>query len=83
MLKDNPLLIDEDGNTKYVSIYIEQMYSPMVSKKLAEMLRKKWTLQQKHPDWEMFLMYPAKLMRRAENGPAIQIPASVLQEAEE
>ena len=83
MLKDNPLLIEEDGNTQYVSIYIEQMYSPTVSKKRAEMLRKRWKLKQKHPDWEMFLSYPANLMRRVENGPAIQIPASVLQEAEE
>ena len=83
MLKDKPLLIEEDGNIKYVSIYIEQVYSPMVSKKRAEMLRKRWKLKQKYPYWEMFLLYPTKLMRRVENGPAIQIPASVIQEAEE
>ena len=83
MLKDNPQLIEEDGNTKYVSIYIEQMYSPMVTKKRAEMLRERWKLKQEHPDWEMFLSYPAKLMRSGENDAVIQIPASVLQKAEE
>ena len=45
LLKDNPLLVEEGGNTKHVSIYIEQMYSPMATKKRAEMLRKRWKLK--------------------------------------
>ena len=78
MLKENPLTCEEDGVTNIVSIYIEQMYSPIITRKRSEMLRKRWQLKQQHPDWEVFLVYPAKLLRRTADGNIEQIPASVL-----
>ena len=39
MLKENPLTCEEDGVTNIVSIYIEQMYSPVITRKRSEMLR--------------------------------------------
>ena len=64
MLKENPLTCEEDSVTNTVSIYIEQMYSPVTTRKRSEMLRKRWQLKQQHPDWEVFPAYPAKLLRR-------------------
>ena len=63
MLKENPLTCEEDGVTNIVSIDIEQMYSPVITTKRSEMLRKRWQLKQQHPEWEVFPAYPAKLSR--------------------
>ena len=53
------------------------MYSPVITRKRYEMLSKRWQLKQQHPEWEVFLAYPAKLLRRTAYGNIEQIPASV------
>ena len=51
MLKENPLSCEKDldGVTNTVSIYIEQSYSPVTTRKRSEMFKKRWKLKQQYP----------------------------------
>ena len=60
-LKENPFIFKQEA----VQIFIEPLYSPKVAKQRKDMLRVRYKLKQKHPSWDMFLRFPAKLVRCA------------------
>ena len=63
-LKENPFIFKQEA----VQIFIEPLYSPKVVKQRKDMLRVRYRLKQKHPSWDMFLRFPAKLVRHAQDG---------------
>ena len=51
-----------------MEVFIDQLYSPKVSEARQEALKKRWQIKQKHPDWSVFLKYPARIfVRRPED----------------
>ena len=64
-LKSNPPKDKVGGSMK---VFIDQLYSPKVSEARQEALKKRWQIKQKHPDWSVFLKYPARIfVRRPED----------------
>ena len=47
-----------------MKVFIDQSYSPNVSEARQEALKKRWQIKQKHPDWSVFLKYPARIFVR-------------------
>ena len=47
------------------------------------MLRVRYELRQKHPSWDMFLRFPAKLVRHAQDGSVKNISQDVINSADE
>ena len=47
------------------------------------MLRVRYKLKQKHPSWDMFLGFPAKLVRRARDGSIKIISQDVISSIDE
>ena len=64
-LKKSPPKDKVGGSMK---VFIDQLYSPKVSEARQEALKKRWQIKQKHPDWSVFLKYPARIfVRRPED----------------
>ena len=63
MLRDNPYSCEG----KEVNIYIEQMYSPAVTRERKAALRVRWSLKKANPSWMVFLRYPARIFYRTED----------------
>ena len=78
-LKENPFIFKQEA----VQIFIEPLYSPKVAKQRKDMLRVRYKLKQKHPSWNMFLRFPAKLVRRARDGNVKIISQDVINSVDE
>ena len=64
-LKNNPPK-DKVGGS--MEVFIDQLYSPKVSEARQEALKKRWQIKQKHPDWSVFLKYPARIFVKTPRG---------------
>ena len=60
-LKNNP---PKDKVGSSMKVFIDQLYSPKVSEARQKALKKWWQIKQKHPDWSVFLKYPAQIFVR-------------------
>ena len=63
MLKDKPYRYE--GNK--VNIYIEQMYSSVLTQERKAALRVRSSLKKANPSWIVFLRYPARIFYRTED----------------
>ena len=55
-MKHNPPK-EKDGTL--LDVFVDKMYSPKITETRNEALKKRWQIKQKHPNWSVFLMYPA------------------------
>ena len=78
-MKENPFIFKQEA----VQIFIEPLYSPKVAKQRKDMFRVRYKLKQKHPSWDMFLRFPAKLVRRARDRSVKIISQDVINSVDE
>ena len=78
-MKENPFIFKQEA----IQIFIEPLYSPKFAEQRKDMLRVRYKVKQKHPSWDMFLRFPAKLVRHARDGSVKIISQNVINSVDE
>ena len=61
VLESNPVKA-KDGST--LRVFVHQLYSPNITQERKKALTKRWQIKQEHPEWTVFIKYPARIFEK-------------------